>query len=282
VNKFLACLFCFCKMSVDNDMVKTQKPTIETTISEPIFQEEEQVQVADDFSETISNNSRFPQVLSGSSSDGLFEDEIFVPLCVDYSTMKKDFMLIIEQSYKDDFISWKSTLIKESGIRLNHPYRQVTINDYVEFMRYANRDKNDVANQNLCLDIGQRTWFLGHQYSVSNLEKDLEIKELHAKIKTDFLKRLPHLPIALPSSAKKRIEDYFTQRIEEKNWKTFWDLFTKEAVILPASSKYISDLIDGSQTRTAKKPAFSVTKCNARIGLQKIIAAHSREQNLKD
>ena len=282
MNKFLACLFCFCKMSIDSDIVKTKKPEITINISEPVFQEEAQVSLIENPYEPVRNYSRIPQVFSGSSRDGLFEDDVFVSICVDYPTMKRDFMLIIEQCYKEEFISWKDELIKKSGLPLNHPYCQVTMGGYVEFMRYANRDKNDIANQNLFLDIGQRTWFLGQQYSGGSLEKHLEIKEQHAKIKTDFLQRLPYLPISLPSSAKKRIEEYFVKRIEEKNWKTFWNLFTKEAVILPASSRYISDLIDGVQTPTINKPSFSVTKCNAPIGFQKSIAAESREQNLKD
>lgn len=262
----------------DNELPKRQDVSEKTIIPESVSLENIQTSVIEVSREPIEREYAFAQVVSfsSSSSDGLFDDDSFASINVDYTTMKNEFMHIIDQCYQEEFVSWKDELIKKSGIKSNHPYQNVTLGEYAQFLRYANRDKNDDENRNLSLDVGQRSWFLGHQYFGGSVESYIQGVEQRSKLKQDFITRLPYLPIAIPFSAKKKIEIYLVKNVEETNWKTFWDRFIKDAVILPASGRYISDLINGVQATPIKHSSFSVTKCNAPAGLQKKVIAQPK------
>ena len=233
-----------------------------------------------------------PRIVSFASSESI-DFASFRPIVyVDYPTMKKQLLELIIQGYQEDLVAWKESAIHgglaKDGERSYSPYADITLESYVAFLRYVNRDRKLSASRKMSPEISSRAWFFGPivpRVVSGNAQQDADKYEKacaeamlqRLKFNDDFVKLVPSLPIALSSIAKAKIKNYLVDNVDCENWKSYWVRFAAEAMILSSSNCAMCACID-PKLLPQKEPIFSVTKCHAKYAGQQVYVAPPRRK----
>jgi len=249
MGKFLACLFVFCKSAVIDDVDTIARP--QRAQSEPLLSgcrsfvdQSVAKQVCDAQSRDTCKQlvSRTPSV---SSVDSEFELlQAFAKTA--YQQMEDDLISLIWQGYQYSLDQWK----KDCLIKHHMVYKSITVQDYAEFLSYVNR--SDRNNPEFLPEVGLLIWFSGHSIAQ----------------KTAFRVHQSKFPTVIPRATQPALVKYVLERVDKDNRDRFWERFSQNLKILPASSKSIADAFNGSLSANSTAPWTNTHCCSKKALLR--------------